>query len=655
MNRFAAEPYPGVRPFQRRDRDRFFGRATEADILVDLWRTNHLTILSGSTGTGKSSLLAAAVIPQLAEDDLDVLPVGRLLTGRTHPRAALPAHNPFTLAVLRSWSPAETPAGLAGMSVQHFVSRRAERHGGTVFAAIDQAEELFVSSEARRRSHSLLFLRELNDALRSLRVHLLVSVREPAADQLTAELGPAARYQLTPLTRSRARDAVIRPVLRRTHRSYVAGAAEKLVQHLTTGTVETRNGQERAIDLDRVDPVVLQVACAHLWAALPANLDVITERDIRRYGDVDAALATYCGELIATVAADHDMPAGHLQAWLVRTFITERGTRGAACEGLIDTAGVPNAVLRSLEDRHLLSTERRSGSTWYQLLSDRLTGPLQRAADALPPPAEPASCLRAASRALAVGEFELARSWAEEAVRTAPGTDRRIRAEAQSLLGNIEFEQDRPAEAEGHYRAAARLFEAVRDTPAVAAQLAAAGQMLLAQGEVASAVETLRAAADRAPHDLTVQTELGWALWSLGQRRAAIAVLTDVLAIDGGDAEALRVRGEILADLGDARSALRDLDRVIQGERPSTRAARGLARTKLGEPGADKEIEEALEDAPHNGAVLLYAARAKELVGDKSAAMRLARYALNATDPALPQHQRAAAEELVGPVAPDGP
>ena len=94
-----------------------------------------------------------------------------------------------------------------------------------------------------------------------------------------------------------------------------------------------------------------------------------------------------------------------------------------------------------------------------------------------------------------------------------------------------------------------------------------------------------------------MQTELGWALWSMGQRRAAVAVLTDVLAIDGGDAEALRVRGEILADLGDARDALRDLDRVVHDERPSTRAARGLARAKLGEPGADKEIEGALEDS----------------------------------------------------------
>ena len=656
MNRFAAQPYPGGRPFQRRDRDRFFGRAAEAGDLVDLWRTNHLTILFGGTGTGKSSLLSAGVIPKLAEDDLDVLPFGRLLTGWTYPRAALPAHNPYTLAVLRSWSPAETAAGLAGVSVRQFVSRRGERHGGTVYAAIDQAEELFASAETRRRAHGLQFLRELDEARQSLRVHLLLSVRESAVEQLAAELGGAARYQLKLFNLRQARDAVAKPAAaRKTGRSYLAGAAERLVQDMATGTVETRNGQHRAVDLDHVDPVVLQVACTRLWNALPAELDVITERDVRRYGNVDNALTTHCSDLIATVAADHDLPATQLLAWLVRTFVTDRGARGTACEGLRDTAGMPNPVLRALEDRHLLCSERRSGSTWYQLLTDRLAGPLQRAADTPPPSAEPEERLRAAARALALGEFALAERWVDDALRIAPEIDRRIRAEAQSLLGNIEFEQDRPDRAEQHYREAARLFEAVRDSPAVAAQLAAVGQTLLAQGKLASAVEILRAAADRAPHDLTVQTELGWALWSMGQRRAAVAVLTDVLAIDGGDAEALRVRGEILADLGDARDALRDLDRVVHDERPSTRAARGLARAKLGEPGADKEIEGALEDAPRNGSVLLYAARAKALSGDKAAATRLARYALNATDPALPQHQREAAEELVGQALPDRP
>jgi tetratricopeptide (TPR) repeat protein len=171
---------------------------------------------------------------------------------------------------------------------------------------------------------------------------------------------------------------------------------------------------------------------------------------------------------------------------------------------------------------------------------------------------------------------------------------------------------------------------------------------LLAQDLPAKAVNELRAAADRIPHDLAVQTEFGWALWHLGDSRGALAVFTDVLGIDGGNPAALRARGEILADLGDAQDALRDLDRVTANVKPSTRAARGLALAELGDQGAMREIEGVLGDAPRSGPVLLYAARAAALVGDEGAAVELARRAVNATDPALPPQQREAALRLVG-------
>jgi len=489
---------------------------------------------------------------------------------------------------------------------------------------------------------------ELADALQAQRMHLLLAVREPALDIFMAKLGGGIRYELKPFDADQALDAVVKPMTAQSDRSFAAGVAEDLVRDMMTSTVQLVGGQERVVNLDRVEPEVLQVACSKLWESLPSHQDVITEHDVRNCGDVNAALAVHYGHLVASVAASHGQSTAHMLTWLIRTFVTEKGTRGLACEGLTDTAGMPNPVLRALEDCHILTTERRSGGTWYQLLSDRLIGPLQRATILPPLPAEPRECLRMAGRALALGEFGLTQRWADEALRATPSHDWRSQAEVHSLLGNLAFERDRPEEAEKQYRTASRLLEVVRDTGAVAVQLAAVGQMLLARGRLADALDELRAASDRVPNDLTVQTELGGALWSMGQRRAAVAVLTSVLAIDGGDTEALRLRGEILADLGDARDALRDLDRVVELERPSTRAARGLARAELGDPGADKEIEGALEDAPRNGAVLLYAARAKALTGDKAAATKLAQHALEATDPALPQHQRAVALELVG-------
>jgi tetratricopeptide (TPR) repeat protein len=396
-----------------------------------------------------------------------------------------------------------------------------------------------------------------------------------------------------------------------------------------------------------VQPSLLQVACVRLWDSLPADLATISGRDVRRYGGVSAALAEHCSRVVAEVAEDHDLSFVRLRSWLSRTFVTEPGKLGTAYEGVTETAGMPNAVARALEDRHLLASERRSGSRWYSLLSERLIDPLRQATEEQPPRLSSSECLRAAEHALTLDELELAWRYADEALRSAHGLDLRLQAEAESMLGNIAHECRRPAEAEGHYRVAATLFDATRDTAAVAHQLAAVAQTLLAQGRLADAVEELHAAVDRLPNDLVVQAELGWALWQLGDGRAAVAVFTSVLATDGANIEALRGRGEILAQLGDYQGALRDLDRVAAISPPATRAARGLALSRVGILAeASKELAAAKVDGPQNGAVLLYAAQAEALGGDLAAATELAERAVNAADPPLSPHQRKVAQQL---------
>jgi Flp pilus assembly protein TadD len=168
-------------------------------------------------------------------------------------------------------------------------------------------------------------------------------------------------------------------------------------------------------------------------------------------------------------------------------------------------------------------------------------------------------------------------------------------------------------------------------------------------------VNRLRAAVRRQPGDLTFQIELGRALSRSGQRRTAVAVLSDVLSINGDTPDALQARGELFADLGQAAEALRDLDRVRSSGRPIARAARALALATLRDhSAAHAEINAALADAPGNGPVLLYAARALELEGDRAAATELAHRAGEATDPPLSRPQRAEVQRLLRP-DPDAP
>jgi tetratricopeptide (TPR) repeat protein len=644
MDKNASRPYPGPRPFSGADQNRFFGRTDDVVLLAKLWQVNRLTFVVGNAGRGKTSLLDAGILPALSRENAIVLPVGRLSYGATFPFAALPPHNPYTLALLRSWSPGETVTRLAGLTIGEFIQRQARK--GPILAAIDPADELLADS-GPRTVHRRRFLSELVEALKATpRLHLLVVGREEASGVMAKALGNGARLDVPKLAWLSALDAVNKP-LESTGRSFGDGAAEKLLVDVQASRIAVDDGTERDATDDWVEPALLQIVCDHLWTSLPTDVKVITTRDIRTYGIVDTALAAYWGIVIAEVAEDHDLTAKRMGSWLRSTFITEHGRRNKVYEGTRTTAGMSNAVVRALEDRYLLTRRVQSGARWYELLSDRLIEPLLKAPEVRPSAVTPGAYLRGAERALALGELDLAERYAKEIASAPLGVGVQVHAEARTLLGNIAFEREKPEEAEACYREAAELFGTVSDTQAMAHELAAVGQTLVAQGRFAEAVDELHAAAGRIPNDLVVQVDLALALWQLGAGQAAVTVLTRALGIDGGNVAALQARGEILADLGEPREAMRDLDRVIPYGRPSTRAARGLALAELGDKSAArKEVEDAVAEAQRNGPVLLYAARAFHESGDDGAARHYAAEAADATDPPLSPPHRVIARDL---------
>src|SRR4051794_20332624 len=62
------EPYPGLRPFKPSEWSIFFGREPMIDEVIARLAKQHLVIVHGASGCGKSSLVRAGVLPWL---DLD--------------------------------------------------------------------------------------------------------------------------------------------------------------------------------------------------------------------------------------------------------------------------------------------------------------------------------------------------------------------------------------------------------------------------------------------------------------------------------------------------------------------------------------------------------------------------------------------------------
>src|SRR5215467_13850224 len=61
----ATGPYPGLRPFQPHEADIFFGREAHTDRLLEILQREHFLAVIGPSGSGKSSLVRAGLLPGL--------------------------------------------------------------------------------------------------------------------------------------------------------------------------------------------------------------------------------------------------------------------------------------------------------------------------------------------------------------------------------------------------------------------------------------------------------------------------------------------------------------------------------------------------------------------------------------------------------------
>ncbi|WP_075020767.1 ATP-binding protein [Actinomadura madurae] len=519
------------------NREIFYGGDQQIAEIATLWKRNRLLVLNGMAGVGKTSLLRAGVIPSLDAEGAHVLPVAHLAHRPSFPVAALAEHNVFRLAVLASWYPRESPVHISELTIGAFLrkQRRRDRLGRPLpmLGAIDGLEALLRASDRHER-HRQDFLDELATAAKEMPdLHLLLVVRDDAIDaalDFAGRLGeaPPATRELKPLAPQAARQSASALLHRADHPG--EGIAAALVRELRT--VRSTGGVQV---ISRVEGVLLHLVLAGLWEELNGDTEVSADR-LR--AEVNRVLEDFCAQRLATIAADQSLPAGTLFSWFRSLFGGPEGRAGVslarACEAM------PRAVVDAVQDAHLIRARLRDGDRYYELLHPRLMEPVERLGDGAVPIRRPgpSARLRQAHHALATGDSELARRHTEAATRACGGGDLRVLADATTFLGDIAHERGDADTTVVHYREAAAIFEAVPDNAAVGWLLAGIGRVLL-PSDPGEAVRQLQAAASRLPHELSVQTALGQALWRSGRTRAARAVFEDVLGHDSKNREAL--------------------------------------------------------------------------------------------------------------------
>jgi CHAT domain len=199
-------PYPGMRPYAADDADHFHGRDTEIGDLLGRLRAGEREIyVIGPSGSGKSSLVRAGILPRLARGTAGL--------------------GPF---LVRSMRPSERPAmrldGLLEVVCGEETNRApmdaialllAGRASGTsVLIVIDQLEELFTLAGASERERFVETLRALRDEPRcvvvfTMRADFFGAFME--SPLWTDRRGRISRIEVGPLRSAVLCEAIVRP------------------------------------------------------------------------------------------------------------------------------------------------------------------------------------------------------------------------------------------------------------------------------------------------------------------------------------------------------------------------------------------------------------------------------------------------------------
>ncbi len=211
-------PYKGLRAFDEADSPDFFGREALTRRLVErlaeVARAGGLLTLVGPSGSGKSSVIRAGLVPALR--------AGALPGSERWPIAVMfPGGRPFEAlsAALRAAAPDASPAVPGqvegGEELARLAGRIAGDAGGRLLLVIDQFEELFLLTAEAARSR---FLRCLVRALAVPGSSLLVvtTLRADRLDRplLSSDLGELLRGGLevvTPLRQDELERAIASP------------------------------------------------------------------------------------------------------------------------------------------------------------------------------------------------------------------------------------------------------------------------------------------------------------------------------------------------------------------------------------------------------------------------------------------------------------
>ena len=348
-------PYRGLNAFDERHRELFFGRTNDVDAIVNRLRSDHIVLVAGDSGIGKSSVCRAGVLPALEDanvDERDVWSQVSLTPGR-HPARQLSA----AIAGLVGLDPDETERQILDDPTSTITAiRRRNAHRGVVIL-VDQLEELLTVSDPQEAATCEDWLTRAASGYSGLRV--LATARSDFLTGLASldQLGPnlsRGLYLLRPLARDQLRSIVVGP-------AEACGASfesDAFVDDL----VDTVSGDFGALPL-------LQFTLAKLWQARDPDTGVIGRAALTQVGGITGALDQHAEHVLSSLRPK----AQDIARDVLLQLVTTDGTRAIRTSTELD-ASQPDRerVIEALVKGRILIALERDQDSAYQLAHEVL-------------------------------------------------------------------------------------------------------------------------------------------------------------------------------------------------------------------------------------------------------------------------------------------
>ncbi len=261
-------PFRGLGRFEQEDRDVYFGRSVEIATALEMVRTRGLVALVGASGSGKSSLARAGLLPAILDGDLGGWPKAWDAV------VVMPGPDPWTRLEEGLGVEAKDADALADA-----LGERVQASGRGILLLVDQLEELVTVAEAGSARKAAAFLARVGlDARPGVRC--IVAARRDLLGPLL-ELGALGRA----MTKG---TMLVAPMTKATWGEVIEHALGAYGYRLESEKLQDELLMQLADTVDAM-PLV-EFALTELWSRRDRENRVLTRSALVEIGGVGGAL-----------------------------------------------------------------------------------------------------------------------------------------------------------------------------------------------------------------------------------------------------------------------------------------------------------------------------------------------------------------------------